>query len=163
MLIQTLELYAECMQLGSTDVFQRVRRKRAGPQGASLGNLPGDSSVEDHRSLAIAAHKVAPRENVGGAWPSVSVQRDRLTRKDPRVEHSYRLILKQEMMMQWRCNQSVELVRPILFVRHERYSIPDSGLAGCRVGGASPMRRKFLGTVISSFGDTFGGFGSGAA
>lgn len=79
-----------------------------------------DATVHNRSSLAIAAHEVAPVEDVQDAWPAVGVKWNRFSRRNPCIQHADVFILKEQSMVLRRGYECVKFVRPDFLVRHEQ-------------------------------------------
>jgi hypothetical protein len=87
--------------------------KRWHPPGAwDFRRVSRLAAIEQDLASFIAPNKVAPTLQVGHAAPSMSVQRNCLTGRDSRMEHSHLLVFQQQGMVIWRSHERVERVRP---------------------------------------------------
>jgi hypothetical protein len=94
-----------------------MRRERLCPHSASNGGCKSSrAAVHNHISLAVAAHEIAPAQDVERGRPAMRVEWNGLARCDSGVEHANSFVFEQENVMPWRSDQSIKLLCIFLFV-----------------------------------------------
>jgi hypothetical protein len=113
------------VNVGGSDVFDRVRRIWFGPEcGAKRWTRDG-SRVEQDVSLLIAANEIAPGTAVLDARPSMRVNGGFLTWGNQSFKYAHVFVFEQETVVRSGCRERVERVRIWLkwFVQAHAYDV----------------------------------------
>jgi hypothetical protein len=80
-----------------------MRRQRWHALGTwGLGRISSVAAVEQNLAFLIPPDKVAPALQVSHAAPSMTVQRNYISRRNAGMKNAYLFVFQQELMVRWR-------------------------------------------------------------
>src|SRR5579863_8393390 len=94
-----LQLHSNDMEFGGADIRERVWCQRRRPPRHPRCNGRNCAAIEDDDAISIAAHKVAPADDIQGAWPTVCMQRSYVARCNACIEDAHGVILEEQLVM----------------------------------------------------------------
>src|SRR5438477_7097884 len=85
---------------------------QCGTWAGSLCECPG---IKQYVPFRIISNKIAPTEDIEGCWKLMSMYVGHLTGRNICIQYSHSFVFKQKFVMLWRCNQCIQLRRPLSF------------------------------------------------
>jgi len=90
-----------------------MRRQRWHALGTwGLGRISSVAAVEQNLAFLIPPDKVAPALQVSHAAPSMTVQRNYISRRNAGMKNAYLFVFQQELMVRWRSGERIKRVWP---------------------------------------------------